>query len=60
MTIDEAIKYSGESVRYLATDHKDIHAKAVALGIEALKAWKFVRADRPRLGLRILPGETEE
>lgn len=60
MTIDEAIKTNEGASDYLFRAGKQEYAKAVELGIEALKQIKVYR-DRPLDFLYyLLPGETED
>lgn len=60
MTIDEAVKSSQEATVYLGIHHQDRLAKAVQLGIEALKRLRNHRTVDFCSADILLPGETKD
>ncbi|MBA7579587.1 hypothetical protein ES708_21458 [subsurface metagenome] len=60
MKIDEAIKENQETLCVPNSEFLKPKYQAIALGTEALKQIKQVRAYAKELYLPLLPGETEE
>lgn len=60
LTLEKAIEYSEDAVRFLTQHHCDKHGKAVALCIEAAKRVKKERHIQGALYNYELPGETKE
>ena len=60
MRLEEAIKESDTAQAFLIQNDKPVLAKAVQLGIEALKREEYYRQRVPRRDIVLLPGETRE
>lgn len=60
MTITKSIKLNNEVKAGIDLDTLPDHAKAIQLGIEALKEVDALRKVLTGLGKSLLPGETEE
>lgn len=60
MTAEEAIKFNQATEKYLRTKDMFLGAKALQLGIEALKRCRDNYLNPQRADFRRLPGETEE
>ncbi len=60
MTLKEAIGILNDMTINSPTYATELRVDALKLGIEALKAVKFIRRNYPKILAALLPGETKE